>query len=381
LNIPGTDGFETYPLMNNYGYPELELIRGEGLSVYDDSGREYLDFTAGIAVCNLGHAHAGVTEAVVRQAGTLIHTSNLFRSSLREDLARRLLKLSELDKVFFCNSGTEANEAALKLARRHAWSQGEQTRTKLLSLPNSFHGRTYGALSVTDKPAYHEGFTPLLPDCVCPQSVEAVLDAIDQETAACVVEVIQGEGGVRPVDADLLQAIEQRLHDVGALLIVDEIQTGVGRTGTFFAYEQAGLHPDIVTMAKGLANGIPIGAVLATATVAEAFSPGSHGTTFGGNLLAMAAATVVIDTVSQPEFLKRVREVGEYFGQQLTTVAKDVSGCGLMWGMTVENAGEYVRQARDKGVLLTAAGGQRVRFVPPLIVSERDIDTVLARLF
>lgn len=370
-----------YPLMNNYGYPALEVVRGQGMNLYTADGTSYLDFTAGIAVCSLGHAHEAVAHAISKQAMELVHCSNLYRNPLRDELAGHLLRLSGLDKVFYCNSGTEANEAALKLARRYAWQQGAKDRTKLVSLPGGFHGRTYGALSVTKKPAYHEGYMPLLQDCETPESLEVVVDAIDEQTAACIVEVIQGEGGVRPVPADVLRAIEERCREVGALLIVDEIQTGVGRTGTFFAYEQIGLKPDIVTMAKGLANGMPVGAVVASEAVAAAFTPGSHGTTFGGNPLAMAAALVVVETIANEAFLTHVREVGEYLKNRLSEVGTDVSGSGLMLGMTVPDAGKFVDDARARGVLLAGAGAQRVRFVPPLIATIDDIDEMLRRVF
>jgi acetylornithine/N-succinyldiaminopimelate aminotransferase len=367
-------------LMGNYGEPPITVVRGRGAYLYDAEGRAYLDFTAGIAVCNLGHADPAVTRAIQRQAETLLHCSNLYGHPERLRLAQRLAALSGLDQVFFCNSGAEANEAALKLARRYAWMRGDAGRNVIVSLPGGFHGRTLGALSVTPKPSYHEGYGPLLPQCRSAASLDEAVEAIREDTAACVVEVIQGEGGVRPLPYQLLQMIEERCHEVGALLIVDEVQTGVGRTGSFFAYEQVGLRPDIVTMAKGLANGVPIGAVLARTEVASAFTPGSHGSTFGGNPLAMATAHAVLDRVARPEFLQHVREVGDYLKEQLQRRYRGVSGRGLMWGIDVADAKSFVSRALGAGVLLTAVGPGRVRLVPPLVIERAHVDELMERL-
>ncbi len=368
---------EVSRLMPNYGIPAIEITRGQGVYLYSSDGKEYLDFTAGIAVCNLGHAHPAVTEVISKQASTLLHISNLFAHPERTRLAVRLTQLSGLDQAFFCNSGTEANEAALKLARKYAASRGEAERVEFVSLPHGFHGRTMGALSVTPKPAYHEGYRPLLPGCTTPETLEVVIDAISEKTAACILEVIQGEGGVRPLDAELLQAIQARCKETGALLIVDEVQTGVGRTGTFFAYEAVGIQPDIVTMAKGLGNGVPVGAVLARAEVASAFGPGSHGSTFGGNPLAMAVANEVLNYVAAPEFLAHVREVGAYLENQLLEHFDEVTGRGLMWGFTVPDAARFISAAAEKGLLLTTAGPNRVRIIPPLIIEKAHVDAAL----
>jgi acetylornithine/N-succinyldiaminopimelate aminotransferase len=368
-------------LASNYGTRTRTMVRGEGMYLYDEEGRAYLDFAAGIAVCSLGHAHPKLADVIARQAQTLLHCSNLYLNPWQVRLAETLAALSGLPRAFFCNSGAEANEAAIKLARRYqAVVRGEPERTRIVSLPGGFHGRTLGALSITPKPAYHEGFQPLLPDCEAPKAWEDVPSTIDARTAAVFVEVIQGEGGVRPVPFDLLRAIEQRCRETGALLVVDEVQTGIGRTGTLFAFEQAGIRPDIVTLAKGLAGGVPIGAVLAREDVAAAFTPGSHGSTFGGNPLAAAAALVVLETVSQPTFLAQVREVGEKLGQVLQTLGEEVTGRGLMWGMTVPDAKSYVEEAAQRGVLITAVGERRVRFVPPLIVTAEDVDEMARRL-
>lgn len=368
-------------LMNNYGDRDLEMVRGEGAYLYDAEDTQYLDFTAGIAVCNLGHAHPAVTEAIRHQAGQLVHCSNLYEIPGQKRVAQRLTALSGLSQAFFCNSGAEANEAAMKLARKHAWLRGERERTTLISLRGAFHGRTLGALSITPKPAYQEGYAPLLPGCVTPASWAETLAAIDEQTAACFVEIIQGEGGVHPVPTDVLHAIAARCRETGALLVVDEVQTGVGRTGTFFAHQTLGLHPDIVTLAKGLANGVPIGAVLAKEDVAAAFTTGSHGSTFGGNPLAMAAAESVIQVVAEESFLAHVRDVGAYLAAALEEFGTDISGRGLMWGMTVaEDAKRFVKRAAKAGVLLTAVGDQRVRLVPPLIIEKQHVDELCERL-
>jgi acetylornithine/N-succinyldiaminopimelate aminotransferase len=359
-------------LMNNYGTRSIAMVRGEGAWLYDASGKKYLDFTAGIAVCSLGHCHQLVTEAIRAQANTLMHCSNLYQIPLQETVASELCALSGLAKALFCNSGTEANEGALKLARKYAANQGAG-RTKLLSLPHAFHGRTLGALSLTPKKAYQTGFTPLVPDCLTPDTFEAVLDSIDESTAACFVEIIQGEGGVRVLPADFLHELEAKLHEHGALLVIDEVQTGVGRTGTFFAFEQFGLHPDIVTMAKGLGGGFPIGAVLAAEHVASAFEPGNHGTTFGGNPLAMSAANAVVSVVRNETFLAHVREMGEKLAKLLSRYGDNVSGMGLMLGMDEPDARTFVKDAADRGVLLTATGDTRVRVVPPLIIEDEHL--------
>ncbi|MCL6632697.1 MAG: aspartate aminotransferase family protein [Alicyclobacillus herbarius] len=367
-------------LMGNYGQPPITVVRGQGVYLYDSEGRSYLDFTAGIAVCNLGHADPDVTRAIQDQAETLVHCSNLYGHPLREKLAARLAECSGLDQVFFCNSGAEANEAAIKLARRSAWQRGFREKNVIVSLPGGFHGRTLGALSVTPKPVYHEGYTPLVPACRTAADLAGVLDTIQPDTAACIVEVIQGEGGLRVLPVDLLQAIQDRCRETGALLIVDEVQTGVGRTGTFFAFEQIGLKPDIVTMAKGLANGVPVGAVLARQSVAEAFTPGSHGSTFGGNPLAMAAANAVLDRVLEPSFLDHVNEVGAYLESRLKERFEEVSGRGLMWGFTVSDAKKFAQSALSAGVLVTAVGPNRIRLVPPLILGRRHVDEFMERI-
>ncbi|MFB5191637.1 aspartate aminotransferase family protein [Alicyclobacillus fastidiosus] len=363
-------------LFNNYGTRNLSMVRGEGVFLYDDTGARYLDFTAGIAVCNLGHAHIGLAQVIAQQVQTLMHTSNLFLIPGQVALADKLAGiagLAEDAKVLFVNSGTEANEAALKLARKYHAAVAQTNRTKVLSLPGAFHGRTMGALSLTPKAAYHNGFTPLVPDCLTPNSLDEVLASIDTDVAACIVEVVQGEKGVYPLEAQYLQELSKRLREVGALLIVDEVQTGVGRTGTFFAYEQVGIQPDIVTLAKGLGNGFPVGAVIARESVAAAFTPGAHGTTFGGSPLAMAVGNYVFDTVTETGFLEGVNRVGKALEQVLSGHFEHVSGRGLMWGFDVADAASFTSRAADCGLLVTKCSDTRIRVVPPLILEESHV--------
>ncbi|QRF23889.1 aspartate aminotransferase family protein [Alicyclobacillus sp. TC] len=369
-------------LFQNYGSRELTIVRGQGVWLYDEQGRDYLDMTAGIAVTSLGHAHPRLVEAISHQAATLLHCSNLYQIPQQEEVAKKLIEFSGLDAAFFCNSGAEANEAALKLARRYASTQHAE-KTILLSLPGAFHGRTYGALSVTPKPAYQEGFGPLLPDCHTPTSFEEVLSSVNSDTAACIVEVIQGEGGVQPVPHEFLQELQKRLKAVHALLIVDEVQTGIGRTGDWFAFRSAGLDPDIVTLAKGLGGGVPVGAVLAKQEVAKTFTAGSHGTTFGGNPLAMSAAKTVLEEIEKGNLLEQVRRVGDKVRQFLEEHFTQVSGQGLMWGFTIsEDARNFVKNAQEvAGVLMTAVGENRIRVVPPLILEEEDVDEFAKRIY
>lgn len=364
-------------LFQNYGKRAISIVRGDGASLFDDTGKEYLDFTAGIAVCNLGHAHPGVASVIAQQAKTVIHTSNLFLVPGQVDLARKLTDLVPSDapyRAMFVNSGTEANEGALKLARRYQFQQGNHDKTRILSLPRAFHGRTYGALSVTPKMAYHEGYRPLIPGFETPDSLDKVIDEMDETVAACIVEVVQGEAGVRVMESDFLQTLARKLKKNGALLIIDEVQTGVGRTSTFYGFEQFGVQPDIITMAKGLGNGVPVGSIVAKSEVAEAFTPGVHGTTFGGNPLAMAVANYVVDTVSAPAFLTHVREVGHALKSVLVERFDHVEGLGLMWGFDVPDASAWLAQAAELGLLVTKCSDTRIRIVPPLIIEKAHVD-------
>ncbi|GLV13627.1 acetylornithine aminotransferase [Alicyclobacillus hesperidum] len=363
-------------LFPNYGKRDLAFVRGDGAFLYDRDGRRFLDFTAGIAVCNLGHAHPGLASVIAEQAKTLLHTSNLFLIEGQVSLAEKLARLASTAtsyRAMFVNSGTEANEGALKLARRYQFVSGQPQKTRVIGLPNGFHGRTMGALSVTANAKYREGMTPLVPGFETATSYEGVIESIDDTVAACIVEVVQGEAGVQPVAMDFLQCLALRLREVGGLLIVDEVQTGVGRTGTFFGYEQFGIEPDIITMAKGLGNGIPTGAILAKSEIASAFTPGMHGSTFGGNPFAMAVANYVVDTVSDPAFLAHVHRMGAEIQRILQNSYDNVTGLGLMWGFDVPDAQAWRQVAIDSGLLVTVCGPKRIRIVPPLVIDDAHL--------
>lgn len=369
----------TGALMNTFGPPKLVLARGEGAHVWDADGREYVDLLGGIAVNALGHAHPRLVEAVTTQLQTLGHISNFFASEPQIALAERLVGLLGAEaRVFFTNSGTEANEAAFKLTRRTG-------RTRIVATAGSFHGRTMGALALTSKRAYREPFEPLPGEVTFVEygDVVALEAAVDDTTAAVIIEPIQGEAGVIVPPRDYLPAVQRIAHDHGALLWLDEIQTGVGRTGAWFAHQHpdlvsAPVVPDIVTLAKGLAGGIPIGACIATHGAGKLFDPGNHGTTFGGNPVAAAAALTVLDVVGEDGFLAGVTEAGA----RLTAAAAadprvvETRGAGLLVGLTLSEpkSAEVVTAAQDAGFILNGATPERVRMAPPLVLTDADID-------
>lgn len=370
-------------LFPTYDRWPVEAVSGKGVRVRDTEGRTYLDFTSGIGVTNLGHTHPDVTAAVERQLGRIWHTSNLFKSSLQEEVAAKLTKPTKLNRVFFCNSGAEANEAAIKLARRYT---GKHT---IITFEKSFHGRTFAAMSATGQEKIKKGFGPLLPSFrhVPYGDLEAFAAALNEDVAAVIVEVVQGEGGVRPGDSLFLQKVSQLCRQYDILLIVDEVQTGIGRTGYSFAYLKAEIDPDIITCAKALANGIPCGAMLAKETFSSSFGFGSHGTTFGGNPIAMAAATTVLDIVFTDAFLREVRRKGEILLSQFKShFAKrknivDVRGLGLMVGIEfTEDVAETVAELRRRGLLVLTAGSKVIRLLPPLIVTDEEISEALEQL-
>jgi acetylornithine aminotransferase len=377
-------------LMDTYTRYPLALVRGKGTRVYDAEGREYLDFLAGIAVNVLGHCHPKVTLAIQQQSQSLLHTSNLFYTEPQIRLAQMLVDHSFADKVFFCNSGAEANEAAIKLARRWAHEQDGPGRYEIVSMLNSFHGRTLATLTATGQEKVQKGFEPL-PEgfrYVPFNDVEALSQAVSVKTAAVLVEPIQGEGGVQLATQAFLKACREicRLH--GALLIFDEVQTGVGRTGRLFAYEHYGITPDIMTLAKGLGGGVAIGACLATDSAAMGFIPGSHASTFGGNPLACAAALAVLEVILEDEdVLGRCTRMGEHFIkalrelQQRRPAITDVRGVGLLIGVEVSlDAREVVHALRKRGILANATSERVLRFVPPLIVTQAEIERVVNTL-
>lgn len=377
-------------LMDTYARYPLALVRGQGTKVYDVEGREYLDFLAGVAVNVLGHCHPKITLALQQQAQHLIHTSNLLYTEPQVRLARVLVDHSFADKVFFCNSGAEANEAAIKLARRWAHAKDGADRYEIVSMLNSFHGRTLATLTATGQEKVQKGFEPL-PEgfrYVPFNDVEALSKAVSAKTAAILVEPVQGEGGVRVATPAFLTACRDICRERGALLVFDEVQTGIGRTGRLFAYEHFGVTPDIMTLAKGLGGGVPIGACLATDDVAKAFTPGSHASTFGGNPLVCAAALAVLEVLLEDQdILGRCARSGEYFLKGLQELqgrcpaVTDVRGLGLLIGVEVAlDARELVHDLRKRGILANATSERVLRFVPPLIVTTAEIDRVVVTL-
>ncbi len=361
----------------NYGTPGLKLARGHGAHVWDSDGNQYVDLLAGIAVNILGHAHPAVVAAVAEQMGQLAHTSNLYANEPSLRLAERLQTLSGGHKALFCNSGTEANEAALKLVRRHAHNKGTPGAV-IVAFRGSFHGRTTGALALTGKPAIQEGFTPLPNQIVHvnphdPAELEQVFETHD--VAGMFVEPVLGEGGIVPLQAEYA-ATAQRLCDAhDALLVTDEVQTGIGRTGSFFGYEQIGLRPDAITLAKGLGGGLPIGACLIDPVHADLLGPGSHGCTFGGNAIAAAAANAVLDTVESEGLVARAARLGRALGAELDAADVTWRGRGLLVGLPLvrPDAGKAVADLQAAGYLAGVAGPSVVRLAPPLIIDEDDL--------
>jgi acetylornithine aminotransferase len=365
------------------------LTRGSGSTLWDEDGKRYTDFVAGIAVCNLGHAHPQIAQALAEQARTLWHVSNLFYTLPQKDLAAWLTSHSFADRVFFCNSGAEANEAAIKLARKYFKEAGEGHRFRIISMEQSFHGRTMATLSATGQEKVKHGFDPLLDgfDFVPFNDVDAIRGRIGPEACAVLLEPIQGEGGVRCPDPEFLQQVRMLCDAAGLLLIFDEIQTGMGRTGKLFAYEHFGVAPDIMTLAKALANGLPMGAMLATEQVASAFGPGAHASTFGGTPIVSAAALEVCRVMEAEGIVERCRRTAAYFRSKLEwlksrheTIA-EVRGLGLLLGMRLTVDGDpLVLKCMEKGFLINCVQGNILRFVPPLIITEEEIDGLIGCL-
>lgn len=373
-------------LMQTYSRQPITIIRGRGAKVYDLEGREYLDFVGGIAVNVLGHGHPDLVKTIQRQAVHLIHTSNLYYTKPQVKLAKMLVDHSFADRVFFCNSGAEANEAAVKLARRYGHERHGPDRFEVITMKNSFHGRTLATLTATGQEKVQKGFEPLMPGFAYAPFNEfgAIESMVSERTAAIMLEPIQGEGGVYVADRDYLKNLRDLCTQRDILLIFDEIQTGMGRTGTFFAHEQLGVTPDIMTLAKGLAGGVPIGACLARESVAAAFTPGSHASTFGGNPLACAAALTVCRVLLDGPVLGHAKRMGEYLAKGLAgckdrhRVVHDVRGLGLLQGMELTiDARTVVADALARGLLLNATNERVLRFVPPLIITQEDVDKLL----
>ncbi|WP_426950438.1 acetylornithine transaminase [Bacillus mycoides] len=367
----------TSHLFQTYGRREIEFLKGNGAKVIDKSGEQYLDFTSGIGVCNLGHCHPTVVKAVEKQLRNIWHISNLFTNSLQEEVASLLTEDTALDHVFFCNSGAEANEAALKLARKHTG------KSLVVTCEQSFHGRTFGTMSATGQDKVKEGFGPLLPSFlhVPFNDIRALEEVMNEEVAAVMVEVIQGEGGVILADPSFLKEIEKLCNQYNALFIIDEVQTGIGRTGTLFAYEQMGIVPDIVTIAKALGNGIPVGAMIGRKELGSSFTAGSHGSTFGGNYIAMTAAKEVLQFIKEPAFFEEVQEKGEYALKKLqeellhVECIQDIRGKGLMIGIECKHeVANFIEQLEKAGLLVLQAGPNVIRLLPPLTVTNEELE-------
>jgi len=365
-------------VMQTYARQPIVLKEGKGAVVKDVSGREYIDCVAGIAVNNVGHCHPKVVAAIKEQAERLIHTSNLYYTEVQAQLAEKIVELTHMDSIFFCNSGTEAVEAALKLAKK---ASGKK---EFIAADGSFHGRTLGALSITSKEKYRKPFEPLIPGArfVPYNDANAIQDAITKETAAVVLEPIQGESGVRMPADDYLRGVRDACDDGNVLLILDEIQTGFGRTGRWFAHEHYGVEPDIMTMAKALGGGFPMGAMCAREDIAKSFQTGDHASTFGGNPLACAAALGAIAAMEDEKLVKRSEKLGTYFMQKLRNLRHEyiteIRGRGLMIGMELSIDGNAIVDiARGKGVLLNCISDRIIRIVPPLVITERQVDKVV----
>lgn len=354
------------------------MVQGAGCYLWDNRGNRYLDLLAGIAVCQLGHCHPAVVTAITRQAQQLIHVSNLFLTAPQAKLAAKLTALSGLERVFFAVCGATANEAALKIARKHGNRKRPDGDYEIIVLENAFHGRTTGALSLTPKPQYQDSFRPLLPNIrVVPvDDAEALRAAFSERTAAICIEPVQGEGGVRAISGPFLELAQSLCHEHDALLVLDEVQSGIGRTGRWFAFQHYGLTPDVVTLAKGLGGGIPIGAVL-VGPRAKLLEPGDHGSTFGGNPLSAATALAVVDTIEQQDLLAHTARVGQWFAEELGNLpgVQEVNGLGLMIGVELDqpNARDVVKAALDRHLIINATSDTRLRFVPPLVVTQEEL--------
>lgn len=376
-------------VMQTYGRAPMVLVKGHGARVWDAEGKVYLDFLAGIAVNSVGHTHPRVVAALQEQAAKLIHTSNLYYTEPQARLAELLTRISGLDRVFFANSGAEANEGAFKLARKYARTRLGAERYEIIVTTHSFHGRTLATLAATGQTKYHKGFEPLPPGFVRVEynDLEAVRAAVTERTAAILVEPIQGESGVRPATPQFLAGLDQLRREKGVLLIFDEIQCGLGRTGKMFAFEHYGVKPDILTLAKALGGGVPIGAFLARQEVAEALNPGDHGSTFGGNPLATAAGLAAVSVLVEEKLAERAARVGDYLFQKLFALAgrhpsiKEIRGKGLMVGMELDfECKELVESCRQKGLLVNCTEGRVIRLLPPLIIGEAEVDEAVTIL-
>ena len=374
---------------NTYARYPILLVRGKGTRVWDLEGEEYLDFVSGLAVCNLGHCHPKVVKAIQDQAEKLIHVSNFYYIEPQIQLASLLCKHSFADKVFFCNSGAEANEGAMKLARKYAKEKISKDRHEIITMERSFHGRTLATLTATGQEKFHKGYEPLMPGFkyVPFSDIRAVKNAMDSKTCAVMLEPIQGEGGVNCPSEGYLKALREICDEKGLLLIFDEVQVGMGRTGKLFAYEHDGVEPDMLTLAKSLAGGVPIGALIIKKGIADSFKPGDHASTFGGNPLATAAGVAALTAILEEGMLENCQKMGDYFLSQLEEIrgefpfVKEVRGKGLILGMELKIDGSsIVNEMLKKKILINCTMGNVLRFLPPLIVTKEEIDRVVKTL-
>lgn len=384
-------------LMANYRQPQMVMVSGRGSWLKNSEGTSYLDFSGGIAVLSLGHAHPKLARAIADQAATLIHTSNLFYTDKAVRLAAELCKRSGFSKVYFTNSGAESNEALIKIARKHAYLKGDKSRTQIIATHQGFHGRTMGAVSVTGQPKYHEGFGPMLPDVVFVpyNDIESMRAAVDERTAGVLLEPVQAEGGIINGNPEYFKAVRELTQTKGALLLLDEVQTGIGRTGTFLAKEWLGIMPDACALAKGIGGGFPLGAMLVTEALANSLPTGSHGSTYGGNPLACAAGLAVLQTMDEENILHNVNTQSEKLRAGLQAILNDniqaagvaacteLRGTGLLLGLKVNpelDPMSAIAACREEGLLLSTAGGDVLRFSPPLTVQSFEVDLAIDKL-
>ena len=382
------DQGEQYILKTYNRFPVV-LEKGEGVYLYDADQKKYLDFGAGIAVFALGYGNEAYNQALKDQIDKLIHTSNLYYNIPAVEAAKKIIDASGLKKVFFTNSGTEAIEGAIKVARKYAWLKDGSNDHEIIAMEHSFHGRSMGALAVTGNKHYQEAFGPMIPGIRFAQynNLESVKELVNEKTCAIIFETVQGEGGVYPAKKEFIEGVRKLCDEKGILLILDEIQCGMGRTGSMFAYQQYGVKPDIVTVAKALGCGVPVGAFLATEEVAKALVPGDHGTTYGGNPLACAAATKVFELFEKQNILANVKEVSAYLEKKLDELVKDYDfiverrGLGLMQGLELSiSPKDVIARALDNGLILFSAGTNVIRMVPPLVITKSDVDEMIDKL-
>ena len=375
-------------VVQTYSRNPIAIDHGQGATLWDLAGRTYIDFTSGIGVCSVGYGNEKWARAIYDQALTLGHISNLFYTQPGPLLARELCPRSGLSKGFFGNSGAEANEGMIKLARKYSFDKYGEGRNKIITLKQSFHGRTVTTLKATGQDKFHQYFFPFTEgfDYAAANDIEDMKRKIDGTTCAVMMEMIQGEGGVLPLDKEFVQATAEFCKEKDILLLIDEVQTGIGRTGSLFCYEQYGVQPNIISMAKGLGGGVPIGAVMADKKCQDVLGAGTHGTTFGGNPLCCAAANTVLDIVNKPEFLKSVQEKGEYLKKEILAIGspkvKTVRGMGLMLGIVVDRdeRAAMVSQLMEKGVLVLTAGTEAIRLLPPLVITKEEMDEAIAAM-